>query len=61
MTPSSADTSRSDIALRPLADRLITVKSDVFIRREHDQSGNSIKQFVERVWAETSVLRTRPH
>jgi LysR family transcriptional regulator, benzoate and cis,cis-muconate-responsive activator of ben and cat genes len=61
MTRSSAETSRSDIVLRPLADRLLTVKSGVFIRREHDQSDNSIKQFVERVWAETSVLRTRLH
>jgi DNA-binding transcriptional LysR family regulator len=32
MTRSSADTSRSDIVLRPLTDRLITVKSGVFIR-----------------------------
>jgi DNA-binding transcriptional LysR family regulator len=60
MTRSSADTSRSDIVVRPLADRLLTVKSGVFIRREHDQSENSIKRFVERIWAETSALRMRP-
>lgn len=61
MTRSSADTSRSDVVVRPLADRLLTVKSGAFIRREHDQSDNFIKQFVERVWAETAVLRPSTH
>lgn len=61
MTRSSADTSRSDVVVRPLADRLLTVKSGVFIRREHDQSNNFIKQFVERVWAETAILRSSAH
>ncbi len=61
MTRSSIDASRSDIVVRPLADRLLTVKSGVFIRREHDQADNSIRRFIDRAWAETSVLRTRPH
>ncbi len=58
MTRSSADALRSGIAVRPLADRLLTVKSGVFIRCEHDHSENYIRQFVERVWAETAFLRT---
>ena len=61
MTRSSADTSRADIVIRPLADRLLTVKSGVFIRREHDQADNSIRRFIDRAWAETAVLRTRAH
>ncbi len=60
MTRSSADTSRTDIVMRPLADRLLTVKSGVFIRRENDQADNSIRRFIDRAWAETSVLRIRP-
>ena len=58
MTRSSTDALRSGIAVRPLADRLLTVKSGVFIRREHDHSEKSIRQFVERIWAETAFLRT---
>jgi DNA-binding transcriptional LysR family regulator len=61
MTRSSADTSRSDIVVRPLADRLLTVKSGVFIRREHTQIDNPIRLFVERAWAESSLLRARQH
>jgi LysR family transcriptional regulator, benzoate and cis,cis-muconate-responsive activator of ben and cat genes len=61
MTRSSADTSRVDIVVKPLADRLLTVKSGIFIRHEHDQIDNSIRRFVDRAWAETAVLRRRPH
>ena len=61
MTRSSVDTSRADIVIRPLADRLLTVKSGVFIRREHDQADNSIRRFIDRAWAETSALRVRAH
>lgn len=60
MTRSSADTSRTDIMVRPLADSLLTVKSGIFIRRENDQPDNSIRRFIDRAWAETSVLRARP-
>ena len=61
MTRSSADSQRSGIVVRPLADRLLTVKSGIFIRREYDRSGNSIRQFLDRVWAETTSLRTINH
>ena len=61
MTRSSADSLRSGLVVRPLADRLLTLKSGVFIRREHDRSDNTIRQFVDRVWAETTSLRTINH
>ncbi len=61
MTRSSADSQRSGIVVRPLADRLLTVKSGMFIRREDDRSGNSIRQFLDRVWAETASMRTINH
>ena len=57
MTRSSADSLRSGLVVRPLADRLLTLKSGVFIRREHDRSDNTIRQFVDRIWAETASLR----
>ncbi|MGC1782122.1 MAG: LysR family substrate-binding domain-containing protein [Acidobacteriaceae bacterium] len=57
MTRSSADSLRSSVVIRPLADRLLTLKSGVFIRREHDQSNNAIGQFVDRIWTETASLR----
>ncbi len=61
MTRSSADSLRSGIVVRPLADRLLTVKSGVFIRREHDRSDNMIRQFVDRIWTETASLRMSNH
>jgi DNA-binding transcriptional LysR family regulator len=61
LSRSSAAEWRSDVLLRPLSDRLLTVKSGVFIRREHDQIDNSLRRFVDRAWAETSVLRMRSH
>ena len=57
MTRSSADSMRSGLVVRPLADRLLTLKSGVFIRREHDRSDNTIRQFVDRIWTETASLR----
>ncbi len=60
LSRSSAADWRSDVVLRPLSDRLLTVKSGISIRREHDQIDNSIRRFVERAWAETAVLRMRP-
>ena len=61
MTRSAAEISRTDIVMRPLADRLLTVKSGVFIRREHDQPDNTIRRFIDRAWVETAILRTHPH
>ncbi len=57
MTRSSADSVRSGLVVRPLADRLLTLKSGVFIRREHDRGDNTIWQFVDRIWTETASLR----
>ncbi|MBB5343362.1 LysR family transcriptional regulator [Tunturibacter empetritectus] len=61
MTRSSADSMRSGLVVRPLADRLLTLKSGVFIRREHDRSDNTIRQFVDRIWTETASLRMSNH
>ena len=61
MTRSSADSLGSGIVVRPLADRLLTLKSGVFIRREHDRSDNTIRQFIDRIWTETASLRISNH
>lgn len=57
MTRSSAAPLRSDVVLRPLSDRLLTVKSGVFATRDHDQS--FIEEFIEKAWKETAVLRPK--
>ena len=59
LSRSSAAEGRSDITARPLADRLLTVKSGVFVRRENAHSENAIMRFVDRAWTETAVLRIR--
>lgn len=58
MTRFSAMSLRYDVVIRPLSDRLLTVKSGIFTRREHDQK--LIRDFVELAWAETAVLRANP-
>jgi len=60
MTRSSATPLPSGIVVRPLLDRLLTEKSGLFARHDHGRNGSSIKQFVERAWAETAVLRAAP-
>ena len=59
LSRSSATEWRSDIVARPLADRLLTVKSGIFVRREDAHSESPIWQFVERAWNETTALRIR--
>ncbi len=61
MTRSSVDSLRLGLIVRPLADRLLTLKSGVFIRREHDRSDNTLRQFVDRIWTETVSLRMSNH
>jgi DNA-binding transcriptional LysR family regulator len=56
MTRFSAMSHRHDVVVRPLSDRLLTVKSGIFTRRDHDQK--LISDFVELALAETAVLRT---
>jgi DNA-binding transcriptional LysR family regulator len=59
MTRFSASSYRYDVVVRPLSDRLLTVKSGMFTRRDHDQK--LIRDFVNLAWAETAALRTHPH
>ena len=59
MTRFSASSYRYDVVVRPLSDRLLTVKSGMFTRRDHDQK--LVRDFVNLAWAETAALRTRPH
>lgn len=58
MTKFSASAYRYDVVIRPLSDRLLTVKSGIFARRDHDQK--LIQDFVDLAWAETAALRTNP-
>ncbi len=58
MTRYSASAYRHDIVVRPLSDRLLTVKSGIFTRRDHDQK--LIHDFVDMAWAETAALRANP-
>lgn len=55
MTRFSAMSHRYDVVVRPLSDRLLTVKSGIFSRRDHDQK--LIDDFVDLAWAETAALR----
>ncbi|HEV2417010.1 MAG TPA: LysR family transcriptional regulator [Terriglobia bacterium] len=55
MTRFSAMSFRYDVVVRPLSDRLLTVKSGILTRRDHDQK--LIHDFVELAWAETAALR----
>jgi DNA-binding transcriptional LysR family regulator len=58
MTRFSASSYRYEVVLRPLADRMLTVKSGVFIRRDLDQQ--FVRDFINLAWTETATLRTRP-
>ena len=58
MTRFSAMSYRYDVVVRPLSDRLLTVKSGIFTRRDHDQK--LINDFVDLAWAETAALRANP-
>jgi DNA-binding transcriptional LysR family regulator len=59
MTRFSAMSHRYDVVVRPISDRLLTVKSGIFTRRGHDQK--LINDFVDLAWAETAVLRSNPN
>ena len=58
MTRFSASAYRHDVVVRPFADRLLTVKSGIFTRRDHDQK--LVYDFVDLVWTETAALRANP-
>lgn len=58
MTKFSAMSHRFDVVVRPLSDRLLTVKSGILTRRDHDQK--LINDFVDLAWAETAALRANP-
>lgn len=58
MTRFSAMSHRFDVVVRPLSDRLLTVKSGILTRRDHDQK--LIHDFVDLAWAETAALRANP-
>lgn len=58
MTKFSATVSRYKVVVRPLSDRLLTVKSGVFTRR--DQNQKVVQDFVNLAWAETTALRANP-
>ena len=57
MTRFSASSYRHEVIVRPFSDRLLTNKSAVFMRRDHDQ--RLVRDFVELAWTETTALRTR--
>jgi LysR family transcriptional regulator, benzoate and cis,cis-muconate-responsive activator of ben and cat genes len=59
MTKFSATSYRYDVVIRPLSDRLLTVKSGVFTRREHVQK--LVSDFVDQAWLATATLRPNPH
>ena len=58
MTRFSALSHRYETVVRPLSDRLLTVKSGVFTRRDHDQQ--LVRDFVDLAWTETATLRANP-
>jgi DNA-binding transcriptional LysR family regulator len=58
MTKFSATVSRYKVVVRPLSDRLLTVKSGIFTRR--DQNQKVVQDFVDLAWAETTALRANP-
>lgn len=59
MTKFSASSYRHDVVVRPLSDRLLTVKSGVFTRRDHVQK--LVSDFVDLARVETATLRPNPH
>jgi LysR family transcriptional regulator, benzoate and cis,cis-muconate-responsive activator of ben and cat genes len=58
MTKFSASVCRYNVAVRPLSDRLLTVKSGIFTRRDDNQK--LVQDFINLVWAETAALRATP-
>ena len=58
MTRFSAMSHRYDVVVRPLSDRLLTVKSGILTRRDHDQK--LIHDYVDLAWTETASLRANP-
>jgi DNA-binding transcriptional LysR family regulator len=59
MTRFSAMSYRHDVVVRPFSDRLLTVKSGILTRRDHDQK--LITDFVDLAWTETAALRANPN
>jgi DNA-binding transcriptional LysR family regulator len=59
MTRFSAMSHRFGVVVRPLSDRLLTVKSGIVTRRDYDQK--LIHDFVDLAWAETAALRANPN
>jgi DNA-binding transcriptional LysR family regulator len=59
MTRFSATSYRYDFVVRPFSDRLLTVKSGILTRRDHDQK--LITDFVDLAWIETAALRASPN
>jgi LysR family transcriptional regulator, benzoate and cis,cis-muconate-responsive activator of ben and cat genes len=58
MARSDASAYRHHVVVRPLSDRLLSVKSGIFTRRDHDQK--LVQDFVDLAWAETAALRGNP-
>jgi DNA-binding transcriptional LysR family regulator len=59
LTKFSASGCRHDVVIRPLSDRLLTVKSWIFTRRDHDQK--LVRDFVDLALAKTAPLRANPN
>lgn len=59
VTRFSALSYRHDVIVRPFSDRLLTVKSGIFTRQDHNQK--LIHDFVNLAWSETAGLRANPH
>jgi DNA-binding transcriptional LysR family regulator len=58
MTKFSASVCRYNVVVRPLSDRLLTVKSGIFTRRDNNQK--PVQDFVDLAWTETATLRANP-
>ena len=58
MTKFAASVCRYNIVVRPLSDRLLTVKSGIFTRR--DNNLKAVQDFVDLAWTETASLRANP-
>lgn len=58
MTKFSASVCRYNVVVRPLSDRLLTVKSGIFTRRDNNQK--PVQDFIDLAWTETAALRANP-
>jgi LysR family transcriptional regulator, benzoate and cis,cis-muconate-responsive activator of ben and cat genes len=58
MTRFSASVCRYNVVVRPLSDRLLTVKSGIFTRRDHNEK--LVLDFADLAWIETAALRVNP-